>query len=221
MEHHSNVLDDVRRALGQTGPRTHVPQPPVIDDAIARMVSPAADLPKIFTERATANKIKVEMLTPAELKSHLVEHLHEKHCRRIALPVSPLLERLNVKRDLTAAGFEAKTWDEISLDQLYDFDAGVTDVYATVAEIGGLVVRSSPQHGRALSLVPMVHVAIVERKDFVPDLIDLFGNMTQGERPAGTVIITGPSKTADIEMNLVTGVHGPGFVKVFILDEPA
>jgi len=100
---------------------------------------------------------------------------------------------------------------------LYDFDAGVTDVYAAVAETGSLVVRASAGHGRALSLVPPVHVAIVEPKNLLADLVDLFQKMNADSVASSVSIISGPSKTSDIEMNLVIGVHGPVVVKVFVL----
>jgi L-lactate dehydrogenase complex protein LldG len=92
----------------------------------------------------------------------------------------------------------------------------VTEVTYAVAETGSLIIRATPQHGRALSLVPPVHVAVVQPKQILPDLVDLFEQLAR-EGADNTVIITGPSKTADIELTLVTGVHGPGVVHVFIL----
>jgi L-lactate dehydrogenase complex protein LldG len=78
-------------------------------------------------------------------------------------------------------------------------------------------VRAAPEHGRALSLAPPVHVAIVRPKDFIPDLLDLFEKLQVEGTNGGTVLISGPSKTSDIEMNLVVGVHGPMRVKAFVL----
>ena len=104
----------------------------------------------------------------------------------------------------------------MTLDELYDYDAGVSDVYAGVAETGSVVVRASVDHGRAISLVPGVYVAIVEPKNLLADLVDLFEKMSR-DGSGGATIISGPSKTADIEMELVVGVHGPGKVQIFML----
>ncbi len=60
-----------------------------------------------------------------------------------------------------------------------------------------------------------MHIAIVEPSNILPDLIDLFEKIRE-DHPAIT-LITGPSKTADIEGALVTGVHGPGIVQVYLL----
>ena len=90
------------------------------------------------------------------------------------------------------------------------------DVDYAVAETGTLAICHRPGHGRAISLVPFVHVAIVEPKNFIPDMLDLFEKLPQQDSKSVT-LISGPSKTADIEMNVVTGVHGPNVVQAFIL----
>jgi L-lactate dehydrogenase complex protein LldG len=100
---------------------------------------------------------------------------------------------------------------------MYEADIGLTDVYAAVAETGSIVVRRSADHPLMASLVPPVHIAVVERHQIVPDLIDLMRKLNVEGTAGGVTIITGPSKTADIEMNLVTGVHGPGEVHVFVI----
>ena len=100
---------------------------------------------------------------------------------------------------------------------MYEIDCVITDVYCAVAEVGGMVMRASAEHGRAVSLIPPVHVAIIEPAKVVGDLIDLFEKLGKAAAASATTIITGPSKTADIEMNIVTGVHGPGDVQAFIL----
>ncbi len=151
-----------------------------------------------------------------ELLPKLVAFLQAQNCRRLALPTSELLERLAVPAALRNAGFEVAIWPDLTLDQLYEFDCGITDVYCAVAETGSLVVRASEGHGRGLSLVPPIHVAIVEPKNFIPDLVDLFEKLTREGTGSATHIISGPSKTADIEMSMVEGVHGPAVVAVFL-----
>jgi len=172
---------------------------------------------KAFTKTADAAKMYAEMVYLDDLQAKLVAYLREHNVKRIALPESKLLKQINVEQQLIDAGFEVKLWPTMTIDELYDFDAGVTDVYAGVAETGSLVVRASKEHGRAISLVPPVHVAIVEPKNLLPDLLDLFRKMAAEGVSSSTSIITGPSKTSDIEMNLVVGVHGPVHVKVFVL----
>jgi len=68
-----------------------------------------------------------------------------------------------------------------------------------------------------MSLVPMFHVAIVEASQILPDMVDLFDRLSRDPDRSNWILISGPSKTADIEMNVVTGVHGPNVVHTFIV----
>jgi L-lactate utilization protein LutC len=63
----------------------------------------------------------------------------------------------------------------------------------------------------------MYHIAFVERGQFLPDMLDLFARLANDPDRSNVILISGPSKTADIEMNVVTGVHGPNVVCTFIL----
>jgi L-lactate utilization protein LutC len=213
----SSVIDRVRRALGRTQPLSSAPVPPAIEEPITRLVHSEIGLPELFAKRAGENKMGVETVYVEDLPGKLAAFLGARGCRKVALPVSDFLEKLEIDRPLREAGFTVRRWGELSLDELYDFDAGITDVYCAVAETGSLVIRSSPSHGKALSLVPNVHVAIVQPKDFLPDLVDLFQKLTKEGVGSNVTLITGPSRTADIEMELVTGVHGPNTVQIYIL----
>ena len=101
-------------------------------------------------------------------------------------------------------------------DELFAADASITGVSAAIAETGTVVCESGPNASRGASLVPPVHIAVVDAAQIVPDLCDYFEQLPGGpELPANVNLITGPSKTADIEGTLVTGVHGPG--KLFVV----
>lgn len=93
---------------------------------------------------------------------------------------------------------------------------GVTQAWRGVAETGTVVVRSDG--GRVAGLLPPVHVVLLPAHDLRPGLSELYADVATGEGlPAALVQITGPSRTADIEMTLVTGVHGPGEVHVIVI----
>ena len=214
----TDILAKVRRALGRSERLTVAPVPPAIDEPITRLVHSEIGMPDLFKKTAAANKIEVEALRVEDLAGRLIATLTDLKCKKVALPISPLLDRLELVATLCAAGFDARRWETMTLDELYDFDCGITDVYAAVAETGSLVIRASAGHGRGLSLIPALHIAIVEPKNFVPDLVDLFDKIAAEGVGTGISIISGPSKTSDIEMTLVTGVHGPCKVKVFLLE---
>jgi L-lactate dehydrogenase complex protein LldG len=212
-----SVIEKVRRSLGRTAPLASAPTPPAIDEPIVRLVHTEFGLPELFAKRAGELKMLVSLVYPEELAKQLVEFLRGQGVKRIAMPESKLLDQLELPAALRAAGFEVKQWGEMTLDEMYDFDAAVTDVDYAVAESGSLVIKTDREHGRAMTLTPLVHVAVLEPKNFVPDLVDLFERLAREGPGQYVVMISGPSKTADIEMNLVTGVHGPKVVQAFVL----
>lgn len=91
-------------------------------------------------------------------------------------------------------------------------DAGLTTCEAIVAQTGSILVSSSDNGGRALSILPHVHVVIARADQVVGDLTDAFAltRKRHGDRlPSMLSFITGPSRTGDIERILVLGAHGP------------
>lgn len=97
-------------------------------------------------------------------------------------------------------------------------DIGITSATYALADTGSLVMLSSVQEARLVSLLPPVHLAIVERSRLLTGLDELFRIVPRpAEVSSSMVLITGPSRTADIEQILVRGVHGPGELYVVIL----
>ena len=218
MPESSNLLmDRVRRALGRAAPLPEPPLPPEIEEPIARLVFSNIGLPELFQKRASDMKMLVELVRIDELLPKLAAFLREQQSSNVMLSATQLINDLDAVSYLNQNGLHARSWREMNSDEAYEFDAGVTEVDYGVAETGTLVIRHRPEHGRLLSLVPFVHVAIVEPRTLLPDLIDLFEVLAKEGSGSGVTMISGPSKTADIEMNTVTGVHGPNIVKAFLL----
>jgi L-lactate dehydrogenase complex protein LldG len=85
-----------------------------------------------------------------------------------------------------------------------------------LADSGSVVLAASPEEPRAKSLLPFTHWTVVERGRVLPGLDELFARLGT-ELPSALAIVTGPSRSADIEQRLAVGVHGPGDVHVLIL----
>jgi L-lactate dehydrogenase complex protein LldG len=102
----------------------------------------------------------------------------------------------------------------------FSADLGLSAVDYLIAETGSVVLASRAEQPRSLSLLPPIHVAVAQRRQLLPDLFDLFSVGSHLENlPACISIVTGPSKTGDIELRLVTGVHGPGEIHVVLISE--
>jgi L-lactate dehydrogenase complex protein LldG len=101
-------------------------------------------------------------------------------------------------------------------------DASITLCEGLVARTGGILLSSSLNCGRSLSILPPVHIVVAFTSQIVPDLKDAFQLMKERYPeglPSMINFATGPSRTADIEKTLVVGVHGPKEVYVFLVDE--
>ena len=99
-------------------------------------------------------------------------------------------------------------------------DIGITSADYALAETGTLVMLSSRQEPRLVSLLPPVHVAIVPRSRILANLDELLSLLPKpAEQSSSMVLITGPSRTADIEQILVRGVHGPGEIYAVIVEK--
>jgi L-lactate dehydrogenase complex protein LldG len=97
-------------------------------------------------------------------------------------------------------------------------DIGITSADYALADTGTLVTIASPQEARLVSLLPPMHVAVVPKERILTGLDELFTILPKpAETSSSMVLITGPSRTADIEQILVRGVHGPGQITVVIV----
>jgi L-lactate dehydrogenase complex protein LldG len=96
-------------------------------------------------------------------------------------------------------------------------EVGLTGCDAAIAETGSLVLLSGPGKARAVSLLPPVHLAVVRPADLCFSMGELFQKHASAlAASAACTVVTGPSRTADIELTLTLGVHGPGQVLVVI-----
>lgn len=163
----------------------------------------------------------------AALATFLREYLQKREVRTAIRWGHPLLEKLRVDELLASAQVAVSAWDELAQQAddsrwptSFAADLGIASVTMAVAETGSLVAGSSPSQGRVVSLLPPQFLAIVDPSQIVPDLFDVFSRLEpmKSRLPSNLAFITGPSKTGDIELKLVTGVHGPGDVTLVVVE---
>jgi L-lactate dehydrogenase complex protein LldG len=193
-------LARVRAALGRAPGDPVALPPPVPDTTLVAPAPIAADaLADRFDERARAAGVHV-------------------HHARDAAEAEALVARLAPTRgasgvaDASAAARAAAAASGLPHAAPTEADVGVTSAWAGVAETGTIVLHS--RDGRAAGLLPPVHVALLATSELFAGLTELYAAAEEAGLPAALVQVTGPSRTADIEVTLVTGVHGPGAVHV-------
>lgn len=136
---------------------------------------------------------------------------------RIALSNAPGLERLMRRVEIKV--------DEIiiapEVDYLFGCDVGICTAQAAIAETGTLMLDSEAERHRLVSLLPPVHIAIVDAASIRLTLDEVLVAAQQRDPLSPTItFITGPSRTADIELTLAIGVHGPQELFVIINEGP-
>ncbi|MEZ4527025.1 MAG: lactate utilization protein [Desulfobacterales bacterium] len=104
-------------------------------------------------------------------------------------------------------------------EKLFGMDAAVTSTLGGIAETGALILRPDEKEPRLMSLVPPVHIAVLEAGKIYSTFAEAMekGAWAKG-MPTNALLISGPSKTADIELVLAFGIHGPKELIVLVLE---
>ena len=237
-----DFLAHVRRSLGrsETGePATpyHRLQENLADleaqaaSARHRLAEKSQELATRFADTAKLRNWNLLRTTdPEEAIGYIVDLCQGLDAAQVARSDQPVFTELAVDAALNNAGIRSITvaQDETSSrqqlrTQIVESAVGITGADYAVAETGSVVIVPRKGLSRLVSLVPPVHVAVVRLEDVVESLDDVFlfrrleYHSKGGEMGSYLNFITGPSRTADIEMKLVVGVHGPREVHLVLL----
>ena len=157
---------------------------------------------------------------PSPLALQQVVHLFKRnlelvdgHCI-IARDNTEVAEAVN---RITEGKRIAVSTSTFSKQDLFTVDVGITSAQAGIAETGTLVLDSSVERNRLVSLVPPIHIAILDASKIFLTLGETLAALqSSAELSPAITFITGPSRTADIELTLTLGVHGPQQLYVII-----
>ncbi len=111
---------------------------------------------------------------------------------------------------------------ESKAEQFNDLKVGITRCDYLIARFGSVMVSSALSSGRRMFVYPETHIVIAKASQVVNELKDALQGMKSkyaGNFPSQITVITGPSRTADIEKTLVMGAHGPKELYVFMIDD--
>ena len=106
-----------------------------------------------------------------------------------------------------------------------EVDAGISFACAGLAETGSLVVHTGPQEPRSLSLVPPLNIMLVKQSQLLADFNQLVQSQmwqqafAAEQKPTNMLLVSGPSKTADIQQTLAFGAHGPKELVVILIND--
>jgi L-lactate dehydrogenase complex protein LldG len=211
----TTFLDRVRTALAEAPP---VDLPPAFPRTPAS--GTGADFETFRAALAAANGV-ARLVRRAELAGAVADVARELDAGSRTAVIAADVEhwREEVDNGLELAGVEAVRPEPPSWRQEAERAAlGITSAELAVASTGSILVVPGPGHPRVASLLPAAHLAIVPVERLVAGFEDVIAALGDAaSRSSGPVLITGPSRTSDIEMTMVFGVHGPKAVRVLVL----
>ncbi len=141
----------------------------------------------------------------------------------------PLVESLNLPAALSEKKIPVfitdlkATAEEDAQQRIVEAYIGITSADFCMADTAALVMRTRPGQARTVSLLPAIHIAVIELDHIIADLKELYAllkwdpHVRQDGLTNCMTFISGPSKTAEIEATMVHGAHGPREVHVFII----
>ncbi len=220
-------LDRVRRAVAE-GNRAGAAPPLPARGGVGYQGGGPDPVARFCAELTAAGGQPHVVPDPTAALAAVLALVRERGARRVLFGRAPVFEGVDWAGALREAGVEVVAaegppGEAGRREAFFAADLGLSGVDYLVAETGSVVALSRPDQPRGLSLLPPVHVAVARRDQILPDLFDLFEAVPWAQRgglPSGLSLITGPSKTGDIELRLVTGVHGPGELHVFLTGSP-
>jgi L-lactate dehydrogenase complex protein LldG len=221
----NNVLDDVRRALGRSATLAPAPLDPFIE---ASTETDLAELIARFTAEATAVRAQVHSMSDKlQFVDKIAEICAAYNGQEIALSGAKVFAEMNLTSALAAQGFSTFVPGETDHEQLVarlaNCGCGVTAADYAIAETGTIVLSSDEPNALLVSLLPPVHIAVLQSSQIAASLDEVISKLsTERINRAGpsrsVTLITGPSRTSDVELVLSIGVHGPKELHVIILE---
>jgi L-lactate utilization protein LutC len=217
-----SFLESVRKAVG-TGNRPGVSPALEPRNGIGYQGAGADPVGRFRDELLAAGGHFHPVTDSASAVARVLDLVQTHVARRILLGRGTFLDSLPLAERLRGLGLEVQIVDDLAgeaaRDVVFAADLGISGVNYLIAETGTVALFAGQDEPRSLSLLPPVHIAVADRGQLLPDLFDLFAAVPQPP-PSCVSLITGPSKTGDIELRLVTGVHGPGEIHVVLVDPP-
>lgn len=209
------VLHRVRTALGRSAGQA-VPEPPPV----------YFNAPKLPPEdRVEAFRIALESLAGkvvhAQSQGEARDYVGGLIAGKTAVASNaPYLEECGIRALPEVQGGVTDKDTQRQLCASCDF--GITSADYALANTGSLVMLASPAEQRLVSLLPPVHIAVLPVSRLLSSLDELLVVLPNpAEQTSSMVLITGPSRSADIELILVRGVHGPGEIHVVLVETEA
>jgi L-lactate dehydrogenase complex protein LldG len=178
--------------------------------------------PELFAEfemRARAASTEVfRVKTAAEAQKVMADLVRSTGAKKAVAVDSPLQRAAAIHETLRSLGVQVYTESAEIATHAADADLGLSSVEFGIAETGSVLQEAGAVESRLVSALPPLHIAFLESRNIVPGLQDAFDLIALTFDRGYISLITGPSRTADIERVLTIGVHGPSRFVLIAMD---
>jgi L-lactate dehydrogenase complex protein LldG len=206
----------------KSAPRQELPRPEV--PASAAAVPDRSARVARLTSLMKAMRTEVHVLPAAEWIPRLQDLLRTRAIKTLLYgPDTDMGAALRAAWDADGSGLpELVAYTEpveTLKERIFVVDAAVTGTAGAVADTGAIILRPDLHEPRLMSLVPPIHIAVLKAESIFPSLAEAMRmGSWSADMPTNLLLVSGPSKTADIELILAFGVHGPKELIVLILE---
>jgi L-lactate dehydrogenase complex protein LldG len=213
------IIGSIRRNLAKSKPfdAVDLEHRSVHVEAVGNKLFPAepqsdvGNLLDNFCASAETLGVHIEIAADERETSLLVKSvIGRTGARAIAVSNSPLVA------EVVATIETVEFTREASIEFLFGSDLGITSAQWAIAETATLVLEAESEDHRLISLVPPVHMCLLEASKIRQTLGEVLA-LTQGNLGHAMTFVTGASRTSDIELTLAIGVHGPGELHIIVL----
>ena len=177
------------------------------------------DLPALFTQRLQAVKGEVHRVQNLNQGVEKLREIFEQlKIEKVAANLEPPFDAAQLRETFPNQGWQFAGESADFRRWCSEADAGLTSAVFGLAETGSLVLVPGPTQSRLTSLLPPVHIVLLPESRILPSIFDWVEKRPEAF-PSNLVLVSGPSKTADIEQTLVVGVHGPKRLIVILFED--
>lgn len=212
----TNILSKLKQQRGAFNADQLPPEP-----SYDYPVTSQAEQLDAFVQHLLSNHAEVVRLQAGELVEKVRDALSQRGIDTLMVGEgSPWRAELEaISSDVNLEGFYSSI--DGNKDALFEqVPAALTGSYGAIAATGSIVLWPSAQEPRTLSLVPPLHLVVVKSSDIYPDFAGVIeANQWQAGMPTNVVLVSGPSKTADIQQTLAYGAHGPKELVVLLIED--
>ena len=205
------ILERLKSKIHDSSHREHIP-------LMARHGWTQSEMVQMLSEKLRLSKAEVFVIPNKDLINWINKELPKKNINNI-LSGEGIANKISrrLTNEIEIVRYD-NSYESFSENIFNEIDASITKSVGAIAETGSVVLQPSSEEPRLMSLVPNTHIALVDEESIYETFDHIISNQNWSiNMPSNTLLISGPSKTADIEQVLAYGVHGPKELIILIL----